>query len=106
MGAMLGAGSTDDDRLGAITGFGERIGLVFQIVDDLLDVEGSMATVGKATGKDAAAGKLTYPGVLGVAGSRAEIDRLQGECEAMLAPLGAPATALLELGRTMAARER
>ncbi len=106
-GAMLGAGSAaDDGRLGAITGFAERLGLIFQIVDDVLDVEGSAAVVGKATGKDADAGKLTYPGVLGVDGSRAEIRRLQGEAEALIGPLGEPAHPLIDLSRAMAERDR
>jgi len=106
-GAMLGAGSADDtDRLGAITGFAERLGLVFQIVDDLLDVEASPDAVGKATGKDADAGKATYPALLGVEGSRAEIRRLQSESEDLIAPLGLPAQALLDLSRAMAARDR
>ncbi|RMH24396.1 MAG: polyprenyl synthetase family protein [Planctomycetota bacterium] len=107
LGAMLGAGTPNDDgRLGAITGFAERLGLIFQIVDDVLDVEGSAAVVGKATGKDADAGKLTYPGVLGVDGSRAEIRRLQDEAEALIAPLGEPARPLIDLSRAMAQRDR
>lgn len=103
-GAILGG--ADDASLRAITRFSEDLGLIFQIVDDLLDVEGSSEAVGKATGKDAAAGKLTYPGVLGVAGSRAEIERLQGDVEAALAPLGEPAHPLVELSRAMARRDR
>ena len=50
--------------------YGERIGLAFQIKDDLLDVESDAATLGKASGKDAAAGKATFPGVWGVEKSR------------------------------------
>lgn len=107
MGAMLGNGSpADDGGLTRLTGFAERLGLVFQIVDDLLDVEGHAEAVGKATGKDAGAGKLTYPGVLGVEGSRAEIRRLQDECEGLLEPFGKPAQPLLKLSRAMAARDR
>jgi len=106
-GAMLGAGSPDDaDRLSAMTGFAERLGLIFQIVDDLLDVEGSPESVGKATGKDADAGKVTYPALLGVDGSRAEISRLQAESEALIAPLGPPAEPLIALSRQMASRDR
>lgn len=107
MGAMLGAGSGDDsDQLRAITRFADNLGLIFQIVDDLLDVTGSPETVGKATGKDAGAGKLTYPMVLGVEGSRREIRRLEADAEAALAPLGRAAGPLVELSRTMAQRDR
>ncbi|MFK7884541.1 MAG: polyprenyl synthetase family protein [Phycisphaerales bacterium] len=107
MGAMLGIrSSSDDGRLAAITGFSERLGLIFQIVDDLLDVQGHADDVGKATGKDALLGKATYPGLLGVEGSRAEIDRLQEEAEQLLTPLGKAATPLLELSQRMSQRDR
>lgn len=107
MGAMLGAGSPDDtDHLRAVSGFAERLGLIFQIVDDLLDVEGSAESVGKATGKDADAGKVTYPALLGIDGSRSEIARLQAESEALIRPLGPAAEALLTLSRAMARRDR
>ncbi|MEM9372581.1 MAG: polyprenyl synthetase family protein [Planctomycetota bacterium] len=106
-GAMLGAGSPEDsDRLHAITGFAERLGLIFQIVDDLLDVEGTPEAVGKAIGKDADAGKATYPVLLGVDGSRNQITRLQAESESLIAPLGNAAAPLLSLSRAMASRDR
>lgn len=106
-GAMLGANSPEDsDQLQAITGFAERLGLTFQIVDDLIDVEGSADAAGKATGKDADAGKVTYPALLGVQGSRDEIARLQAESEALIHPLGPAAEPLLALSRAMAARDR
>jgi farnesyl diphosphate synthase len=50
--------------------FGREIGLAFQIVDDILDVEGTSADLGKTAGKDAAAGKPTYPALFGLAASR------------------------------------
>jgi len=68
-GALLaGAG---EDVLEGIDAYGRRIGLAFQIKDDLLDVEADAATLGKAAHKDAAAGKATFPGVWGVERSRA-----------------------------------
>ncbi len=66
------AGATPD-QLAALTRYGESIGLMFQIVDDLLDVTQSTAHLGKATGKDIDAGKLTFPGVLGVDASREHV---------------------------------
>ncbi len=67
-GAIL-AGA-DAETLGRIDRYGSRIGLAFQIKDDLLDVESDAATLGKASNKDAAAGKATFPVVWGVARSR------------------------------------
>lgn len=104
MGAMLGGAGTSE--LAAITRFAEDLGLIFQIVDDLLDVTATPETLGKATGKDAEAGKLTYPMVLGIEGTRREIDRVQADAESALAPLGADAGPLLELSRSMARRDR
>ncbi len=68
VGAIL-AGS-DAETLALVDLYGQRIGLAFQIKDDLLDVESDAATLGKASGKDAAAGKATFPGVWGVEKSR------------------------------------
>ena len=68
VGAIL-AGA-DEDTLARVDRYGRRIGLAFQIKDDLLDVESDAATLGKASGKDAAAGKATFPAVWGVERSR------------------------------------
>ena len=67
MGAIYA--QADEDQLAALTCFGEHIGLAFQIVDDLLDVEESSATLGKTAGKDAQQHKITFPAVYGVARS-------------------------------------
>ncbi len=106
MGAMLGGAAPGSPGLSAITRFSEDLGLIFQIVDDLLDATASPETVGKATGKDAQAGKLTYPIVLGLEGTRREIERVQADAERALEPLGAAAAALLDLSRSMARRDR
>lgn len=76
MGAIY-AGA-DGDQLAALTGFGEHVGLAFQIVDDILDVEQSSETLGKTAGKDAAQHKITFPAVYGTERSRemAEEERL------------------------------
>ena len=71
-GAVLAGG--DEVALGAIHAYGSEVGLAFQIVDDILDVEGASAVLGKTAGKDAAAGKPTYPARYGVAESRRRAD--------------------------------
>ena len=70
--SVIGAVLTgaDDAILDAITDYGREVGLAFQIVDDVLDVEGSNEALGKTAGKDAVAGKPTYPSLYGVAESR------------------------------------
>ncbi len=90
----------NEEWLGALDGYGRCFGQVFQITDDLLDVEGNAADTGKRVHKDAARGKLTYPGLLGVAESRRRARLLADEAIAHLRPLGAagqPLTALLHL---------
>lgn len=85
MGA-LSAGASDD-ALALITRYSESIGLQFQIIDDLLDVEGCSDAVGKALGKDAAAGKRTYPGAVGVDAARSAANRLGVEAARALCEL-------------------
>ncbi len=75
-GAVM-AGATARERA-AIDRYAEALGLAFQIVDDILDVEGASADLGKTAGKDAAAGKPTYPALFGIDESR----RLAAECAA------------------------
>jgi len=112
MGAMCGLAARGLDpaqiaasaELAALTRFGEVIGLMFQIVDDLLDATGTSEQTGKRTRKDADAGKLTYPGVLGVEGSRVEVTLLLAEAEQSLQPLGPRAGVLLELAQFVASR--
>ncbi len=72
------AGGTPD-MLSAIGTYGAQLGLAFQIVDDILDVEGASAVLGKTAGKDAAAGKPTYPALLGLDESRRRADTCVGE---------------------------
>ena len=74
----LGAMSANADarRLSAITQFGERLGLAFQVIDDVLDVTQTSEILGKSAGKDVAAKKATYPAVIGLEKSRAEARRL------------------------------
>jgi geranylgeranyl diphosphate synthase type II len=86
--------------------YGRCLGLAFQITDDLLDVEGHADQAGKRVGKDAARGKLTYPGLLGVAASRERAARLGAEARGHLAPLGPPAAGLLDLVALVLDRDR
>jgi geranylgeranyl diphosphate synthase type II len=74
LGGLLGGAS--EEKLEAMRRYADAVGLGFQIVDDLLDIEESSATLGKTAGKDVAQGKLTYPALLGVEAARAEVDRL------------------------------
>ncbi len=77
----LGAMSANADarKLSAITRFGERLGLAFQIIDDILDVTQTSEVLGKSAGKDLAAKKATYPAVIGLEKSRAEARQLTRE---------------------------
>jgi geranylgeranyl diphosphate synthase, type II len=65
-----------DEMTQSLRQFGENIGLAFQIVDDLLDLSGQQVKIGKTPGKDQAAGKLTYPALLGIEESRRQASRL------------------------------
>jgi farnesyl diphosphate synthase len=88
---MLGALARDEARvaaLGALDRFGQAIGLAFQIVDDILDVEGETATLGKTAGADEARGKPTYPALLGLAGARQRARELHAQALESLRPLG------------------
>jgi len=86
--------------------YGRRFGLAFQITDDLLDVEGTADQTGKRVRKDAGRGKLTYPGLLGVAESRRRAERLCHEACEVLAPLGPAAGRLAQLARYVVERDR
>jgi geranylgeranyl diphosphate synthase type II len=72
----------------ALDAYGRAVGLAFQVVDDLLDVQGDEAKMGKRVGKDQGLGKWTYPGLLGIEGSRDEARQLAEDASAALAPLG------------------
>jgi farnesyl diphosphate synthase len=102
-GAVLG--QADAQARASIERYGAAIGQAFQIADDLLDVEGDSAQLGKAAGKDEAAGKATLVAVLGVAGARARLDRLITEADAALARFGATADTLRATARFIAERQ-
>jgi geranylgeranyl diphosphate synthase, type II len=77
IGAIIGGASEDD--LNALTEYGEKAGLAFQVVDDLLDEIASSEELGKTAGKDATKKKATYTALYGIAGARQLADRLTGE---------------------------
>ncbi len=100
------AGGAKPTQLEAITNWGETIGLMFQAVDDLLDVTQSAEHVGKAVGKDQDAGKMTYPAVLGVDATRTEIERLRCDAVNSLSAFGSSADPLRLLTEYLAGRTR
>ncbi|MCL7941389.1 polyprenyl synthetase family protein [Halomonas sp. ATCH28] len=94
-----------DPRLAALDAYADAIGLAFQIHDDVLDVTGDTATLGKTSGADAARAKPTYPSLLGLEGARRRADALVETAVAALAPLGEDATPLADLARYMIERD-
>ncbi len=95
MGALCGG--ADADALARLDRFAAALGLAFQVRDDILDVEGDSATLGKTAGKDEAQAKATFPALLGMQASRARLDELRAAMDAELGPLGARADALRAL---------
>jgi geranylgeranyl diphosphate synthase, type II len=103
MGAI--AAGAEEAKLHALDRYGRHLGLAFQIVDDLLDQTATPEQLGKATNKDAARGKVTYPTLIGLEASRAEADRnFQGALEAV-ASLGTQADGLRALARFVVERQ-
>jgi farnesyl diphosphate synthase len=107
MGALSGQATllTESTRE-ALARYGEAIGLAFQVVDDILDVEGSSAELGKTAGKDAAQGKPTYVSVLGMEAARAWSLRLRAQALEALGALGARGARLRELADFVVCRTR
>nr|WP_316656833.1 farnesyl diphosphate synthase [uncultured Gellertiella sp.] len=103
-GAIL-AGAADADRQ-RLRIFGQKIGLAFQLADDLLDLTADAATLGKATGKDAARGKGTLVGLHGSKWARATLAALVAEAEALLQPYGSRAEILCQAARFVANRQK
>jgi geranylgeranyl diphosphate synthase type II len=101
-GLLSFASQTDLDRLDA---FGRALGLAFQIKDDLLDVESDPAILGKASHKDAAAGKATFPAVWGLEGSRALLQQTVARAMEAAGQLPNGGGRLPELARFVAERQ-
>ncbi len=103
IGALLGGG--DESLIRAMRDFGHHLGLAFQITDDLLDVEGDAALMGKTPGSDAARNKMTYPALLGLAQSREAAREHVDRSLAALDSYGEPAEALRAIARYLLVRK-
>ena len=91
--------------LEAVSGFGQHLGLAFQIVDDLLDVTSSAEQLGKTTGKDESKGKNTYPALMGIDRSRFEAEKQYEQAVRALEPMGNRADGLRALARFVVDRK-
>ncbi len=101
MGAIVGGGDPT-----ALDAYGQAVGLMFQVVDDILDQTQSTEHLGKTGGKDEISGKRTYPALLGLEGSRAEVVRLESVALNALQALGIEAAPLRALAGQLAVRTR
>ena len=102
-GALLGQATPDQYR--ALDDYGRALGEAFQIADDLLDVEGDAASLGKPAGADAALGKTTFVTQLGVAGAKQRVTDLIGTADAALAIFGSKGDVLRAAARFVAERK-
>jgi geranylgeranyl diphosphate synthase type II len=100
-GALYGSSqrALPEDMLARIRNFGEKAGLAFQIVDDVLDMTQSSEKLGKTAGKDTASIKATWPAVYGIERSRADADQLIADAFAALEPFGPAADPLKSLAQ-------
>ena len=103
IGAVIAGAS--EMQIDALDRYGRAIGLAFQIVDDLLDVQGEESKLGKRVGKDSDLGKWTYPKFLGVHGSRQRAEELATEASLAIEPLGALGDNLRHLALTLLERD-
>lgn len=102
-GGMVGGAS--GEALDAVTRYGGRLGLAFQIVDDILNVEGDEAQTGKPVGSDAKRQKVTYPALIGLDTSRNQAEQLIREAIGALLPLGKVAWALRAIAEFIRSRK-
>jgi len=100
------AAGANQGQLEALTGYGRHIGLAFQIVDDLLDVEQSSAELGKTAGKDATQGKITFPAVYGLAESHRMAEEEAARARAVLEGFDERAARLRELANFIVRRKK
>jgi geranylgeranyl diphosphate synthase type II len=103
IGAMLGGAR--EETLKTLTHYGERVGLAFQIVDDILNVEGKAALLGKSTGGDLSKGKATYPSLFGIEESKRKAMELVTLAVDALSPFGTEGDPLRGIARFIISRE-
>ena len=99
------AAKADSESLLALDRYAAAVGLAFQVRDDILDVEGETAVIGKTAGKDADAHKPTFPSILGLESSRVRLRELTEISLEAIAPLGSDADLLRQLARYAAERQ-
>ncbi len=106
--AVMGAvcGGAGKKQLDLLSEYGLKIGLGFQIADDILDVNSSSEQLGKTVGKDAKAAKCTYPAVVGIEKARKLEKKLADEAVAVLEPFGEKADTLRQLAMALLERTR
>lgn len=102
--ARLAGLAPDSDEMNALTGYAVHFGLLFQAVDDILDVVGDQALLGKSTGKDAETGKLTFVTLYGLDGARQHAERLCSQARQHIALFGERAQFFTDLLATMTNR--
>ncbi|OZB13293.1 MAG: (2E,6E)-farnesyl diphosphate synthase [Marinobacter sp. 34-60-7] len=100
----LSAPEVSEGQLAALDAFARALGLAFQVQDDLLDVEGDTAVIGKRQGSDVARHKPTYPALLGSEGARAKLNTLLADAQQALAPFGPEADPLRAMAHYVVAR--
>ncbi len=103
MGAI--AANADSAELRALDGYGEAIGLAFQVKDDLLDIEASTEILGKQQGSDINNSKMTYPSLLGLQGSKDKLDQLLQQARQTLKNFGSHADQLQQLAHYIVNRD-
>ncbi len=101
-GCIIGGASTRQWK--ALNGYGEKIGLAFQVIDDLLDAQGDAGKLGKAVHKDKNQGKATYPALYGIADSHRKAKEFIEEALACLQPFGRRAEPLREIAKYILTR--
>ncbi len=103
-GAIIGGASPRQYK--ALESYGEKLGLAFQVIDDLLDVQGEERNLGKAVGKDEAKGKVTYPVLFGIAKSHRKAEVLVEEALGHLQPFNERANPLREIAKFILKRKK
>ena len=98
-------GQADSKQQESLIGYGEKLGLAFQIADDLLDIKGNTETVGKKTSKDTEAGKATIVSLMGVEAAEIKLKELEEEAIQKISIFGDHATTLIEAAKFVTNRD-